>query len=168
MIGHSETNHLIDKLALAGKIELSRESPGGDGFRITTFEYRSRDYCVLGGSRGRATLYAVYDFLEKECGVGYFADGDFIPSSKTLSWAPMNRTEKPYFQHRMAPNACSYVYSSQYWDTKRWKKEHDYMVKRKMNFSYFTLGWEVVMHLSLIPISAPTRRRGIWGGRGGV
>ena len=146
LIGHSATNHLIDKLALAGKIELSREQPGGDGFRVTIFEYRSRNYCVLGGSRGRATLYAVYDFLENECGVGYFADGDFIPSGKTLSWAPMNRTEKPYFQHRMAPNACSYVYSSQYWDTERWKKEHDYMVKRKMNFSYFTLGWEVVMH----------------------
>ena len=142
LIGRQENNKLIAALTAAGKVELSASSPGGDGYTIKTISQGSRNYLVLGGSRGRGDLYAVYDFLEQDCGVGFFWNGDHVPQRATLKFAGINRTEQPYFTRRMAPNACSYVYTSQYWGVQEWCDELDYMSKRKLNMHYFTLGWE--------------------------
>ena len=146
LIGRAETNSLIRELVAVGRIDLSELEPGGDGFAIKTVSHDDRDYLILSGGRGRSDLYAVYDFLEQECGVGFFWDGDRVPKRETLAVESIDRDERPYFSWRMAPNACSYVYSSQYWDAQDWKRAHDYMAKRKLNVSYFTLGREVVMH----------------------
>jgi alpha-N-acetylglucosaminidase len=146
LIGRQENNKLIAGLAAAGKIELSASSPGGEGYTIKTVSDGSCNYLVLGGSRGRGDLYAVYDFLEQDCGVGFFWNGDRVPQQTTLKFSSIDRTEKPYFTRRMAPNACSYVYTSQFWGVQEWCNELDYMSKRKLNMHYFTIGREYVMN----------------------
>ncbi|MBB75504.1 MAG: hypothetical protein CMJ75_13440 [Planctomycetaceae bacterium] len=138
---HARIRHLVGE----GIVELNRRVMGADGFAIKTVVHDDYQYLILSGFRGRAQMYAVYDFLEQDCGVGYFWDGDQVPQQSTLRVPAPQRAERPYFSRRMAPNACSYVYSSQYWGVDEWKRAHDYMLKRKLNVSYFTLGREMVM-----------------------
>ncbi|MEE3373416.1 MAG: alpha-N-acetylglucosaminidase TIM-barrel domain-containing protein [Planctomycetota bacterium] len=138
---HAQIRHLVGE----GVVELERGAMGVDGFAIKHAVHEGYQYLILSGCRGRSYMYAVYDFLEQECGVGYFWDGDQVPQQSTLRVSVSQRTERPYFKRRMAPNACSYVYSSQYWGVDEWKRAHDYMLKRKLNVSYFTFGREVVM-----------------------
>ena len=51
---------------------------------------------VGGGTRG--TLYAVYHFLEDECGVRWWMDGDEdVPPAGPLSFVALDRRGKPFF-----------------------------------------------------------------------
>ena len=145
LIGSPQSHAQIGWLVKEGAVQLDREAMGADGFAIKTVVQEEGQYLLLSGCRGRSHMYAVYDFLEKECGVGYFWDGDQVPQQATLRVPAPQRTERPFFTRRMAPNACSYVYTCQYWGVEEWKRAHDYMLKRKLNVSYFTLGREVVM-----------------------
>ena len=145
LIGNQQSHTRIRRLVEAGAVQLDRKALGADGFTIKTVVQEDCQYLLLSGCRGRSHMYAVYDFLEQECGVGYFWDGDQVPQQSTLRVPAPQRTERPFFTRRMAPNACSYVYSCQYWGVEEWKRAHDYMLKRKLNVSYFTLGREVIM-----------------------
>ena len=133
LIGRQKTNSLIADLVTAGKVELSASSPGGDGFIVKTVDHNSLHYLVLGGSRGRGNLYAVYNFLEKECGVGFFWDGDQAPAKSTLVFSSIDRTEIPALARRNYWNPTAWHYTSKYWSTTDWNKEFDWMCKRKLN-----------------------------------
>ena len=47
-----------------------------DAYRIKSAEKDGRRFLFLAGGTGRATLYAVYDFFERQAGCRYFWDGD--------------------------------------------------------------------------------------------
>ena len=49
-----------------------------DAYRILSAEKDGRKYVFLAGGNGRGTLYAVYDFFERQAGCRYFWDGDII------------------------------------------------------------------------------------------
>ena len=115
LIGSPQTHAQIGWLVKEGAVQLDREAMGADGFAIKTVVQEEGQYLLLSGCRGRSHMYAVYDFLEKECGVGYFWNGDQVPQQATLRVPAPQRTERPFFTRRMAPNACSYVYTCQYW-----------------------------------------------------
>ena len=69
----------------------------GDGFRLVT----DNNLIYLCGCRDRATLYAVYDFLEKYGGVRFYAaDYTYVPTSENLTIPALNETEIPAFQLR--------------------------------------------------------------------
>ena len=56
-----------------------------------------RDVVLVGGGT-RGTLYAVYHFLEDECGVRWWMDGDEdVPSAKPLAFGALDRRGKPFF-----------------------------------------------------------------------
>ena len=56
---------------------------------------------VLTGGGTRGTLYAVYHFLEDECGVRWWGDGDEdVPAAKPLSFETLDRRGKPFFECR--------------------------------------------------------------------
>jgi hypothetical protein len=133
LIGRQETNTLIADLVTAVKVDLSASSPGGDGFIVKTVDHNSLHYLVLGGSRGRGNLYAVYDFLEKECGVGFFWDGDQAPAKSTLFFSSIDRTEIPALVRRNYWNPTAWTYTTKYWSTSDWNNEFDWMCKRKLN-----------------------------------
>ena len=56
---------------------------------------------VLAGGGTRGTLYAVYRFLEDDCGVRWWMDGDEdVPSAKPLKFDALDRRGKPFFPCR--------------------------------------------------------------------
>ncbi len=63
-------------------------------WRIKSF---GRDVVLAGGGT-RGTLYAVYHFLEDDCGVRWWMDGDEnVPPAKSLAFAALDRRGKPFF-----------------------------------------------------------------------
>ena len=56
---------------------------------------------VLAGGGMRGTLYAVYHFLEDDCGVHWWMDGDEdVPDPKPLAFGALDRRGKPFFHCR--------------------------------------------------------------------
>ena len=56
---------------------------------------------VLAGGGTRGTLYAVYRFLEDDCGVRWWMDGDEdVPPAKPLRFDALDRRGKPFFPCR--------------------------------------------------------------------
>ena len=56
---------------------------------------------VLAGGGTRGTLYAVYHFLEDECGVRWWHDDDEdVPEARSLALPVLDRRGKPYFLQR--------------------------------------------------------------------
>ena len=56
-----------------------------------------RDVVLVGGGT-RGTLYAVYHFLEDECGVRWWGDDDEdVPPAKPLAFGALDRRGKPFF-----------------------------------------------------------------------
>ena len=59
-----------------------------------------RDVVLVGGGM-RGTLYAVYHFLEDDCGVRWWMDGDEdVPAAKPLKFGSLDRRGKPFFAYR--------------------------------------------------------------------
>jgi hypothetical protein len=70
---------------------------GNDGIIIKT----QGKNLVLAGSRPRGTIYAVYEFLEKQAGVRWWTPTEnTVPKTPTLRIAPQNVTYTPPFSYR--------------------------------------------------------------------
>ncbi|MEK7376049.1 MAG: alpha-N-acetylglucosaminidase TIM-barrel domain-containing protein, partial [Candidatus Margulisiibacteriota bacterium] len=146
LLGSPETNLLIRSLAGAKLLKLSTDFPGLDGFVIKTITVDRKNYLILGGSTDRGTLYAVYHFLENVCRVGFFWDGDRVPSMEVLSVSGIDIVEKPYF-----PERCAMVpsYAWAYWNTADWKREVDWLARKKFNMSWGLVRRPAFEHITL-------------------
>ncbi len=84
VIGRVVTNPVVTQLVKEGVVRLSAEEPGLDGYIIQTVESgqpgvsNRQQVLVLGGSRDRGTLYAVYDLLARYAHAGFFWDAERI------------------------------------------------------------------------------------------
>jgi len=59
------------------------------------------DRLLLAGGRPRGTLYAVYDLLQRECGVRWWTPwATNLPAQATLRIPDLNRRDKPAFEYR--------------------------------------------------------------------
>ncbi|MBI2193172.1 MAG: alpha-N-acetylglucosaminidase C-terminal domain-containing protein [Planctomycetes bacterium] len=142
LIGRPETNPRILELVLQGALKLSGDYPGGDGFVIHT----AGNKLVLGGSRDRGTLYAVYHLLEKFLHVGFFSDGDQVPKTRNIALPRINLPEKPRFSLRFSfHGGCAAGYSfGSLWGFEEWKTELDWLAKNKFNAVIPSLGRPIV------------------------
>jgi alpha-N-acetylglucosaminidase len=86
----------------------------------------------LGGS-GIATLYAVYHYLEKYCGAGFFWDGDHVPSQSRIPVEGVDLQAQPRFSERIYFNGCLWRYSVAWWQWEEWKRYLDWMLKSRFN-----------------------------------
>ena len=100
LIGRSETNALVKQLCHKRSIRLSVDDPGLDGFIVRTLSDDGRHYLVLAGSVDRGTLYAVYHFLENFLNIGFFEDGDYVPSNSVLEIGAIDIGARPRFPTR--------------------------------------------------------------------
>ncbi len=115
----------------------------------------SDDYCLiskrnnkqnllfLAGGRGRSTIYAVYDFFERQAGCHYFWDGDVIPKKDSINISELEVTESPRFTYR----AIRYFahrglgrFQAEHWDFKQWKTEIDWICKSRLNVFMLRIG----------------------------
>ncbi|MCD6505010.1 alpha-N-acetylglucosaminidase C-terminal domain-containing protein [Candidatus Poribacteria bacterium] len=129
LIGRPETHTLVAQFAEEGRVKLSADYPGLDGFIIKILPQT----LVLGGSTDPGTLYAVYYLLENFCHVGFFQDGEHIPQRSTITLGEIDVAERPYFEIRQYLQTCAFGYTTSYWEWEDWKRELDWMAKRYLN-----------------------------------
>lgn len=91
---------------------------------------------VFTGANDRAVLYAVYDFFERRAGCRWFWDGDKVPRSDTISLGGLDVREKARFEYRglryFAHRGLT-RFQAEHWNFDAWKKEIDWMLKRRLN-----------------------------------
>ncbi len=88
---------------------------------------------VFLGGTGIATLYAVYHFLEKHCGVGFFWDGDRVPRRELVPTGSIDISAVPRFNERMCMNLTLYWYSAPWWEWDDWQAYIDWTLKSRFN-----------------------------------
>lgn len=145
LIGSDAVNPVVHQLLMSGRIESLNIRYGTDDFRILSLEDASRRILILAGGRVRATLYAVYEYFEKYCGCRYFWDGDIIPRTPELPMADIDRRKTFRFQYRglrYFAHRSLHRFQAEHWDWEDWKREIDYLVKRKFNLFMLRTGFD--------------------------
>ncbi len=120
---------------------------GTDDYCIRTYKKDGRNVLILAGGRGRSALYAVYDYFERFAGCRYFWDGDIIPRRDALPMENISVTESPrffyrglrYFAHRGL-----HRFQAEHWSFEDWKRELDWMVKKRLNLFMLRIGMDDV------------------------
>jgi len=120
---------------------------GTDDYCIHTYRKGDRKVLILAGGRGRSTLYAVYDYFERFGDCHYFWDGDIIPHADALPMENISVVESPrffyrglrYFAHRGL-----HRFQAEHWSLDDWKRELDWMVKKRLNFFMLRIGMDDV------------------------
>ena len=118
-----------------------------DAYRIRSAEKGGRHYLFLAGGSGRSTLYAVYDFFERQAGCRYFWDGDIIPKQKELKMGGLDVSESPrfayrgirYFAHRSLDR-----FQAEHWGPAQWEQEIDWALKKRLNLVMLRIGMDDV------------------------
>lgn len=104
---------------------------GEEGFLIRSLRDGGRKYLIIRGASPRATLYAVYHYLEKCCRVGFFADGEQVPRLERIPAEGLDLVERPRWPMREYMMDCEYT--SYWWGPEEWKQEVDWAAKHKFN-----------------------------------
>lgn len=121
---------------------------GTDDYCLKTYTRDDgRRVLVLAGGRGRSTLYAVYGYFERFAGCRWFWDGDIVPHRDTLPMENIDLVESPrfdyrglrYFAHRGLKR-----FQAEHWSLNDWKRELDWMTKKRLNFFMLRIGMDDV------------------------
>ncbi len=147
VIGSDAVNDFTAKAFAADWIDSLRIRYGTDDYALRSVEADGQAYLFLAGGRGRSTLYAVYDYFERVAGCHYYWDGDVIPHCDSLPLTGLDVSEKPrfdwrglrYFAHRGL-----HRFQAEHWSLEDWKKEIDWMVKRRLNYFMLRIGHDDV------------------------
>ena len=118
-----------------------------DEYRIVS---EGNSVAFLGGSR-RAVLYAVYDFLERRGDCRWYWDMDVVPHRESLDYSGLDVRDRScyeyrgmrYFAHRGLTR-----FQAEHWGYEDWKRELDYLCKRRMNFFMPRIGQDDLFQLA--------------------
>jgi alpha-N-acetylglucosaminidase len=123
---------LVRELLAAGEIE-DPAMKHSEAYLVRSVMAGQTSRVAFLGATGIATLYAVYHYLQKECGVGFYWDGDHIPSIDAVPVEGVSISTQPYFNERMCMNLTLYWYSVPWWDWNDWKAYIDWTLKARLN-----------------------------------
>ena len=147
VIGADHVNNFTRKALEDNLISPMDLGVGSDAYRIVSAREGDKGYLFLAGGNGRSTLYAVYDFFERQAGCRYFWDGDIIPKSETIRMDNLDVREKPHFEYRgiryFAHRSLS-RFQAEHWGPKEWEQEIDWMLKKRLNLFMLRIGWDDV------------------------
>jgi len=121
---------VTDALAKKGLLQIP-DDLGEDGFVIKSVANGRLHWLVLVGGSPRATLYAVYHYLEVFCRVGFFAEGERVPRLDAIPVAGIDVVERPRWPIRQYMMDCEYT--SYWWGPDEWRQEVDWAAKHKFN-----------------------------------
>ncbi len=118
-----------------------------DAYRIRSADKEGRRFLFLAGGNGRGTLYAVYDFFERQAGCRYFWDGDIIPKRAEIQMGGLDVSESPrfayrgirYFAHRSLDR-----FQAEHWGPAQWEREIDWALKKRLNLVMLRIGMDDV------------------------
>lgn len=144
LIGAPAVNTVTAKLMLDDKISPLDIATSTDDFAVKTQIVNDRKILLIQGGLGRSTLYGVYAYFEK-FGCAWFWDGDIVPKQSFINvWGkeidikestPFKYRGLRYFAHR----GCK-RFQAEMWDFDDWKREIDYLVKRRLNLFMLRIG----------------------------
>ena len=128
-----------------------------DAYRVRSAEKEGRRFLFLAGGNSRSTLYAVYDFFERQAGCRYFWDGDIIPKRAEIKMDGLDVSEAPrfayrgirYFAHRSLDR-----FQAEHWGPAEWEREIDWALKKRLNLVMLRIGMDDV-YQKAFPESVP-------------
>ncbi len=124
---------------------------GTDNYRIVSAKDNGRTILFLAGGRPRALLYAVYRFFEERASCHWFWDGDIIPSGNVPCIDDIDIKDTPRFEYRglrYFAHRSLHRFQAEHWDFEDWKREIDWIVKRKMNLFMLRIGMDDIFQLA--------------------
>lgn len=109
-----------------------------DWFEIET----KNNQVIIKGSNNTAICYAAYNFLRDIGAVLVSWEGNRVDLPKT--WPEYSKKGTTPFQYREYLNACTFGYTTPWWDWKRWEQEIDWMAMHGINLPTAMEGQEAV------------------------
>lgn len=143
LIGSDAVNPIVHQFIIDAKIEKLDIKYGADNYHILSVDNDGQECLVLAGGNGRSTIYAVYDFFQKQAGVGYFWDGDVIQQQDQIPLTSINISEHPRFEYRglrYFAHRGLHRFQAEHWDLTDWKKEIDWIMKKRFNLFMLRTG----------------------------
>ncbi len=137
---------------------------GTDDYALRSVERDGNTWLFLAGGCGRSTVYAVYDYFERRLGCHYFWDGDVIGRADGLPLGGLNVVESPRFNYRglrYFAHRGLHRYQAEHWSLSDWKREIDWMMKRRLNFFMLRIGMDDVFQRAfpdIVDYPSPTRK----------
>ena len=143
VIGADVVNPLAFELLKRGEIKTFNLRFGTDDYQILTLQESGRSILILAGGTGRSTIYAVYDFFRRAAGIEYFWDGDRIKKNASFTIPTLDVKESPRFAYRglrYFAHRGLHRFQAEHWDLEDWKREIDWIMKKRMNFFMLRTG----------------------------
>lgn len=145
VIGSDSVNDYVMNRVLDLELNTLPLRYGTDDYCLLSHKDGNRKVLILAGGRGRSTLYAVYDYFERYADCHYFWDGDVIGHHEFLPMEDIRVSETPrfdyrgtrYFAHRGLKR-----FQAEHWSFDDWKRELDWLVKKRMNFFMLRIGMD--------------------------
>ena len=116
---------------------------GSDDYQLLSLKQNKRNILFIAGACGRSTIYAVYDFFQRQAGVRYFWDGDLIPSLNKIDLSHINVVEKPRFEYRgirYFAHRGLHRFQAEHWNFEDWEREIDWIMKKRLNLFMLRIG----------------------------
>ena len=102
---------------------------------------------TITGSNLRSVWYGLYDLLERRGGCHWFWDGDVVPKRDSIDLSNLDVHEEAHFEYR----AIRYFahrgltrFQAEHWGLDDWKKEIDWILKRRLNTFMLRIGQDDV------------------------
>ncbi len=147
VIGSDSVNDFVLKEILDLKLDSLGIRYGTEDYCIRSYKNGEKNALIFAGGRGRSTLYAIYDYFERFLDCHYFWDGDVIGHSETIPMENINIVETPRFEYRglryFAHRGLK-RFQAEHWSFEDWKKEIDWMIKKRLNFFMLRIGMDDV------------------------
>ena len=116
---------------------------GRDAYRIVTTASGQQQGVTITGANVRSVYYGVYDLLERRGGCRWFWDGDVVPKKGALDLSGLDVKEEAHFEYRglryFAHRGLT-RFQAEHWGLDDWKKEIDWMLKRRLNVFMLRIG----------------------------
>ena len=105
----------------------NKENNKSDWFEIET----TSNQVKIKASNNTAICYAAYIFLRDIGAVLVSWEGNRVSLPKI--WPKYSKKENTPFEYREYLNACTFGYTTPWWDWKRWEQEIDWMAMHGIN-----------------------------------
>lgn len=116
----------------------NKENNKSDWFEIETTSHQVK----IKASNNTAICYAAYNFLRDIGAVLVSWEGNRVSLPK--AWPKYSKKAVTPFEYREYLNACTFGYTTPWWDWKRWEQEIDWMAMHGINLPTAMEGQEAV------------------------
>ena len=108
--------------------------------------------CVtITGSNVRSVWYGLYDLFERRGGCHWFWDGDVVPKKDSIDLSNLDIHEEARFEYRglryFAHRGLT-RFQAEHWGPEDWKKEIDWILKRRLNVFMLRIGQDDLFQLA--------------------